>query len=123
MNWQEIILSALGIIITGLLSWGCKVFVAWLKTKTTNEKAIEYLEDALTIVQDSVKSTYQTYVEVLKDKNAFTADAQKEALNMAVKQCKSTMSTEVQEYITKNYGDLTAWIKTQIESALYDLKK
>lgn len=33
------------------------------------------------------------------------------------------MSKECQEYIVRNYGDLTEWLTLQIEAFLYDLKK
>lgn len=122
MEWQNILFSALGVIITGLVSWAVERTIAWLNNKIKNTKGLKYLTDAITLVADAVKSTYQTYVQALKDKNAFNAEAQKTALSTAVNQVSNRMSEEVKKYITDNFGDLTEWITLQIESKLYDLK-
>lgn len=122
MNFQQILLSVLGTILTALATWGVERLIAWLNTKIKNNKALKLLTDAIGIVQAAVKATYQTYVEELKDKNAFTAEAQKTALNAAIKTATDTLSDEAKNYITTNFGDLTGWIVLQIESTLYDLK-
>lgn len=123
MEWQNILFSAIGIIITGLVSWSVERLVAFLNSKIKNAKALQYLTDAVGIVANAVKATYQTYVQALKDKDIFTADAQKTALSVAVNQAQNQMSNELKNYITNNFGDLTEWITSQIEVALYDLKK
>lgn len=123
MEWQNILFSAIGIIITGLVSWSVERLVAFLNSKIKNAKALQYLTDAVGIVANAVKATYQTYVQALKDKDIFTADAQKTALSVAVNQAQSQMSNDLKNYITNNFGDLTEWITSQIEVALYDLKK
>ena len=83
MNIQTILLSALGIIITTLVTWGTERLIALINSKLKNTKYAKYLTDAVGIVSRAVKTTYQTYVEALKDKNAFTGEAQLEALNKA----------------------------------------
>lgn len=123
MDWQTILLSALSVILTGLATWGVERLVAFLNSKIKNAKALQYLTDAVGIVANAVKATYQTYVQALKDKDMFTAEAQKTALSAAVNQAQSQMSNELKNYITNNFGDLTEWITSQIEAALYDLKK
>lgn len=123
MDWQTILLSALSVILTGLATWGVERLVAFLNSKIKNTKALQYLTDAVGIVANAVKATYQTYVQALKDKDMFTAEAQKTALSAAVNQAQSQMSNELKNYITNNFGDLTEWITSQIEAALYDLKK
>lgn len=123
MDWQTILLSALSVILTGLATWGVERLVAFLNSKIKNAKALQYLTDAVGIVANAVKATYQTYVQALKDKDMFTAEAQKTALSAAVNQAQSQMSNELKNYITNNFGDLTKWITSQIEAALYDLKK
>lgn len=122
MEWQNILYSALGMIITGLVSWGVERLIAFLNTKIKNIKALTYLTDAISIVTNSVKSTYQTYVQSLKDKDVFTEEAQKTALIKALNQAQSQMSEELKKYITNNFGNLTDWITTQIEASLYNLK-
>ncbi len=122
MELQTIILGAIGTIVTALVTWGVERLIAWLNTKIKNNKALKYLTEAIDVVQTVVKATFQTYVENLKNQNIFTEEAQKEALNKAVTQAKATLSAETQKYITENFGDLTEWIKLQIEATLYDLK-
>lgn len=122
MNFQTILLSTLGTILTALATWGVERLIAWLNTKIKDQKALTYLNNAISVVTSVVKATYQTYVEALKNENMFTKEAQEQALNKAVEQAKTTMSAEVKNFVTENYGDLTEWIKLQIESAIYSLK-
>lgn len=122
MNFQTILLSTLGTILTALATWGVERLIAWLNTKIKDQKALTYLNNAISVITSVVKATYQTYVEALKNENMFTKEAQEQALNKAVEQAKTTMSAEVKNFITENYGDLTEWIKLQIESAIYSLK-
>lgn len=123
MGLQEIILSSFGIILAGLATWGVERLTAFLNSKIKNTKALQYSIDALNIVSNAVKSTYQTYVQALKDKDIFTAEAQKLALNMAVNQAQAQLSSELKKYIKNNFGDINAWITSQVEASLYDLKK
>ena len=122
MDLQTIVLSALGTVVTALITWGVERLIAWLNTKIKDNKALKFLTEAIGVVQAAVKATFQTYVESLKNQNVFDEEAQKEALNRAIAQIKATLSVETQKYIEENYGDLTEWIKLHIESTLYDLK-
>lgn len=122
MDWQTVLLSALSIVLTALITWGSERLISYLNTKITNAKYANYLTDAVEIVTRAVKATYQTYVEALKDKNMFTEEAQKEALTRATTLAMSQLSQELQTFITTNFGDLEGWIQNAIESSLYDLK-
>lgn len=122
MTFQQVLLSLLCTVLTALASWGVERLVAWLNTKIKDAKALKYLTEAIDVITSTVKATYQTYVQSLKDKNLFDGEAQKIALNKAIEQAKNSMSVEVQNYITANFGDLTEWIILQVESTLYDLK-
>lgn len=122
MNIQTILLSALGIIITTLVTWGTERLIALINSKLKNTKYAKYLTDAVGIVSRAVKTTYQTYVEALKDKNAFTGDAQLEALNKAKDIAMAQLSGEMKEFIESNFGDVEKWLTSTIESVIYDLK-
>lgn len=122
MNFQEILFSAIGLVLTTLATWAVARLTAWLDSKIKDKTALGFLNDAISVVQSVVKEVYQTYVQSLKDKNKFDAKAQKEALNKAIERAKAIMSQETQDYITKNFGDLTQWITLQIEAFLYDVK-
>lgn len=122
MDWQSILLSVLGIIITALASWAAERAIALINSKLNNSKYAKYLVDATNIITGAVKSTYQTYVQALKDKDMFTLEAQAEALSKAKEIAIGQLSLEVKKYLEENFGEVESWINSQIESVIYDLK-
>lgn len=122
MDWQSILFTVIKIVLTVVLSWASERLIVYINEKLKDTKYAKYLTDAVDIVTRAVKTTYQTYVEALKDKNAFTKEAQKEALSQAVAIVKTQLNDEAKAYIEGNFGDLEAWIVNCIESVLYDLK-
>lgn len=122
MDIQTILLSALSIVITALVTWGTERLIALINSKIKNTKYAKYLADSVDIVSRAVKTTYQTYVEALKDKNMFTSDAQVEALNKAKDIAVSQLSAEMKTFIESNFGDVEKWLTSTIESVIYDLK-
>lgn len=122
MNWSEIIFSVVSVVLTALASWGVSKLIAFINSKIENEKTASLFTDAVQAVANAVKATYQTYVQALKGTDMWTTEAQTKALEMALETAKSAMSEEVKEYIEKHFGDIDAWITSQTESTLYDLK-
>ena len=122
MNWTEILFTILGVILTGLASWGTTVLIQWLNTKIKNKELAAFAATILTIVNSAVKATYQSYVEGLKGTDAWTNEAQEQALQMALDTVKSELTTGAIAYIQEQHGDVDKYIKTLIESVLYDLK-
>lgn len=122
MDIQTILLSALSVVIMALVTWGTERLIALINTKLKNTKYAKYLTDSVDIVSRAVKTTYQTYVEALKDKNMFTGDAQVEALNKAKDIAVSQLSAEMKTFIESNFGDVEKWLTSTIESVIYDLK-
>lgn len=122
MGFQEILFSALGIIITGLATWGTTVLVNWLNSKIKNKELAMFAEMILTVVNSAVKATYQSYVEGLKGTDAWTKEAQEKALQMALETAKTELTVGAIDYIKEQHGDVDSYIKTLIESVLYDLK-
>ena len=120
--FQEILFSALGIIITGLATWGTTVLVNWLNSKIKNKELAMFAEMILTVVNSAVKATYQSYVEGLKGTDAWTKEAQEKALQMALEAAKAELTVGAIDYIKEQHGDVDSYIKTLIESVLYDLK-
>lgn len=84
------------------------------------EKYIKMLTDTIT---DCVQATNQTYVNSLKDKNAFTAEAQREAFKKSSENVMIILSQEAKEYLENIYGDLNAEIITRIEAQVGIEKK
>ncbi len=119
---MNIILSALGTIVTGLASFAVVKFTSWINSKVKDKKAAGYLNAIVNLVVIAVKETYQTYVESLKKSGSFDADAQKEALNNCLINIKSKCSTELIDYLKENFGDVDEYIISLIESQIYTLK-
>ena len=94
----------------------------WLNTKIKDEKARKLFTQATEIVTNAVRTTFQTYVESLKNSGSFGKDEQLEALNRAKAIITSELTEELKTFISENYGDLTAWISNQIEASIYKLK-
>ena len=94
----------------------------WLSTKIKNEKAKALFTKATEIVTNAVRTTFQTYVESLKNSGSFGKDEQLIALNKAKQIITSELTEELKAFISENYGDLQAWISNQIEASIYKLK-
>ncbi len=122
MDWQTILLSIGGVILTALVSWGGERLIAWLTTKINNTLYTKHLTNAVDVITCAVKATYQTYVQALKDKNMFTVEAQRAALQKACETALSQLSVSTQKWVKANFGDINKWIYTTIESVIYDLK-
>ena len=94
----------------------------WLNTKIKDEKARKLFTQATEIVTNAVRTTFQTYVESLKNSGSFGKNEQLEALNRAKAIITSELTEELKTFISENYGDLTAWISNEIEASIYKLK-
>lgn len=122
MNWQAILLSVISIVLTALVSWGAERLIALINSKLANSKYAKYLTSIVDVITRAVKTTYQTYVETLKNKDMFTAEAQKEALSRAGEMALSQLTEDSKKWIATNFGDVKQWISNTIESVIYDLK-
>ncbi len=122
MEWQSVLLSVVSIVLTALVTWGAERLIALINCKLNNSKYAKYLVDATNIIATAVKSTYQTYVQSLKNEDIFTKETQEKALEQAREMAISQLSFEVKNYIEKNFGNVEIWINSNIESIIYDLK-
>ena len=122
MDWQSIVVPIAVAAGTGLVSWGLALLTALIKSKVGNETLFRYLTEAVGIVNNAVKATYQTYVQSLKAAGTFDKEAQTAALEKAKYAALSQLSEDAREYIRSMYGDLDKWLEMQIESSLYDMK-
>ena len=123
---NEILLNVLSIVVTAVIIpvisfLGFKLS-QFLNSKIKDEKGRTLLNKANEIVLNAVRSVFQTYVESLKNSGSFNEDAQKIAFSRAKAIIVSELTEELKEFITQNYGDLTAWITNQIEASIYKLK-
>ena len=82
-------------------------------SKEVSKKYIDMLADTIT---DCVVSTNQTYVDALKEANAFDKEAQKKAFELTYNKIMNVLTEDAKEYLTTVYGDLEIYITTKIES-------
>lgn len=120
--FQEIALSVIGIVITGLASWATTTLIAWLKTKIKNEKVAALAEDIVVIATNATKATYQSFVQAIKGTDAWTEEAQFQALDKSLETAKTFLSQDAVKYIQEKHGDVDTYLKSSIEAILYDLK-
>lgn len=122
MSLSEILLSALGVVLTGLASWAVGKLTAWINTKIKNEKATKFATEILAIATSAVESTYQTYVESIKGTDLWDVDAQKTALQKSLDTMKSELTDGAKNYIADTYGNVNDYLVNLVESTIYQLK-
>lgn len=93
-----------------------------LKKQTANEQEQRILASIDQTITDSVNYVSQTFVDALKADGEFSVENQKAALSIALGNIKDTLSEESKEFIMSNYGDLTSWLTTKIESTIQNKK-
>lgn len=123
MDWMELVYDILKLCIIPMLGVLTTYAVKWLSAKETevlervdNETADKYLTMIFETVRDCVSATTQTYVDTLKKKGSFDAEAQKEAFKMTYDAVISILADDAKDYIVEVYGDLTAYLTTKIEA-------
>lgn len=122
MDWKvllsEIALKAVGIIFLLISAWITNIVSKYVK----NEKKKTTINSFNELIHKSVLTTYQTYVENLKDKNIFNKDAQKTALTACLYLIKENMPRDVEKWLKKNVDDIDGYLKDQIEAEIGELK-
>lgn len=123
---NEILMNIISVLVTAvilpLISFAGSKLIAWLNAKIKDENGKIQLTVAATIVTNAVRSVFQTYVDTLKKNDIFDLESQKIALTKAKDEAFAQMTDDIKEYITKNYGELEAWLTTQIEATINVLK-
>lgn len=118
----NIIFSAIGVVITGLASWGVSVLISWMNTKIKDKKLAQWATSITLIVTDAVQSVFQSFVESLKVNGKFDKEAQKQAKEAALRIIKDQLTPELRDYISENFGDMEKYLGEKIESIIYQLK-
>ena len=129
MNWTEMISSIFQVCLIPLLGILTKYFVAFIamkseemQKKTDNEMAQKYMQMASDTITACVIATNQTYVESLKAQGKFDKEAQEVAFNKTLEAVLTLLNDEVKDYLTTAFGDLNAYLNTQIEAAVNGTK-
>jgi hypothetical protein len=129
MDWLNILNQVFDICLIPLLGLATSILIVYVKAKitegkekTNSELADKYLGLLEITVIDCIRATNQTYVNALKDKNAFDAEAQKQALAQTTEAILAILSDDAKEYLTHFVGDLDVLIKEKIEANIETLK-
>jgi hypothetical protein len=129
MDWMSILDQVFDLCIVPLLGLATTVLVAFIKQKMTesreridNDLVSKYLGMLEMTIVDCVKATNQTYVDALKDKNVFDAEAQKHAFELTKNAVIKILSDDAKIYLSHALGDLDAIIDEKIEATIKDVK-
>lgn len=119
----NILLAALCTAITGLVGWAVATLTSWLNSKIKNDKFARFMSTIFEITGNAVREISQTYVDAIKKEGKFDEEAQKKALEMCLSKVKTQLAPEVLDFIGKNFGDVTEYLKSLIESTIYSMKQ
>lgn len=129
MDWLSILDQVFDVCLIPLLGIATSVVIMLIKQKIAESKAksdseitVKYLSLLEQTVIDCINATNQTYVNALKDKNAFDAEAQKEALARTTAAVKDILSEDAKTYITHFIDDLDVFIQEKIEANIKTVK-
>lgn len=130
MDWLSILQQIFELCIIPLLGIVTKFVIEYIaqkkeqiKAQTDNELAQKYLDILNDTIAKCVTATNQTYVESLKEQNAFDADAQKEAFNKTYNAVIETLGDEANKYLPMVIGDLQTYITEHIEASVKESKQ
>ena len=129
MEFKELLTTITQTVIIPLLIALVGYAVKWLnakaneiKTKTKDETTQKYITMLNDTIVSAVIAVNQTYVDSLKQQNAFDIEAQKEAFNRVYETIIATMTEEADKYLSEAIGDLDTYIATKIEEAVKENK-
>ena len=120
--FEVCIIPLLGILTTYIVKY-IQVKSAEITEKTDNAIADKYTVMLADTISACVLATNQTYVEALKKQGSFDAEAQKTAFNMTLNAVMNILSDDAKKYLTEAFGDLNAYITSQIEASVNMNKK
>ena len=123
MEWLEILNEIFQVCIIPLLGVLTAYAVKLIQNKsaeiaTNQENAVvsKYIMLLSETIADCVIATNQTYVDALKEENAFDKEAQEIAFQKTYSAIMDVLSADAKEYLTHIYGDLSAYITARIEA-------
>ncbi len=123
MEWLDLANDIFRLCIVPLLAVLTTYLVNYIKAKSDelvkdsdNELERKYMAMLADTITDCVLATNQTYVEALKNQNAFTKEAQEEAFRQTFDAVMAVLNDDAKAYLTNVYGDLTVYLTKKIEA-------
>lgn len=123
MEWLDLANDIFRLCIVPLLAVLTTYLVNYIKAKSDelvkdsdNELERKYMAMLADTITDCVLATNQTYVEALKNQNAFTKEAQEEAFRQTFDAVMAVLNDDAKAYLTNVYGDLNVYLTKKIEA-------
>lgn len=116
MEIFTLIINIIEVCIIPLLGLLTKALIDYIKTKTNNQKFDKYILLLNNTISNCVLATKQTYVETLKNKGNFDAEAQEEAFSRTKDAVMAILTEDAKIYLSTIYSDLDSYINQKIES-------
>lgn len=123
MNWMNLLQQIFEVCIIPLLGILTTYFIVFIKNKSNELKEVtdnELYRKYIDLLQDTIVrcviATNQTYVENLKNKNAFDKEAQEEAFKMTYNAVMVILTDDAKEYLNNAVGDLQLYVTKLIEA-------
>ena len=120
--FQVCVIPLLGVLTAFVVAW-IKSKINNINAKTDNELLESTLSTVETIVVNAVIATNQTYVDALKDQNAFDAEAQKAAFQKTYDAVMNSLTEDTKNGLMKLTTDLNLYITEMIEAKTKQVKK
>ncbi len=129
-EWLELLQQIFSVCIIPLLGVLTAFIVKYVNAKSAEmsaqtddvvlQKYIKMLSETIT---SCVIATNQTYVDALKDQNAFEIEAQKAAFEMTKNAVLEILSQDAKDYLSNAFGDLETYINNKIEAEVKKAKE
>lgn len=123
MDWLNLLNDIFRLCIVPLLAVLTTYLVNYIKAKSNelaeksnNELEQKYMLMLAETIADCVLATNQTYVEALKNQNAFDKNAQEEAFRKTYESVMAVLSEDAKAYLANAYGDLSVYLTQKIEA-------
>ena len=118
----QICIILLLITLTAFVAVLIKNKTAQIQKNTNNEFVQTCLSVLETTIVNAVIATNQTYVQALKDKNAFTEEAQKEAFQKTYDAVMNSLTEDTKKGLVTITNNLTEYITEMIEAQVNQQK-
>lgn len=114
----EVCIIPLLAVLTAYIVKYIQVKSAQITAKTENELVDKYTIMLAETISACVLATNQTYVEALKKQGGFGIEEQKIAFNKTLDAVMAILNDEAKEYLSEAFGDLNAYVTSQIEATV-----
>jgi len=125
MDWTQIIITLIQLIIAPLAIWLTKEAVGYLKAKagaianaTAHERVLHYLDLAAAAIETAVAETQQTFVSTIKHTDGWSAATAQEAYQRSRDKAIEIMGQATYMGLAEAVGDVNKWINARIEATV-----